>query len=1107
MTVEALHCASCGRPTAAPASAPSPATPPPFPSSPPAAPGAGQTPSAATTALTRLLKGDWVGPARIAALPAALLLLLSLILASTAEDVPFGDAFPTALAVVLSALGARPGIELAEQGSPLASLELSFVPLGVTLLWAAALWFGGRIYLRGAAAAGKHLDTGESLLLGVRSVLSAVLGSLLLAWAAGTSVAPAQSDTSDTSAPYLARLMHLPDIALSVTCSPLRAAGWTLVLASVVLFPTLCRTSMSTWTVRRPGLGDWLRAARGAGLALAVPVALAGVVGVVFLVSEGGFSALIPAVLLAPNLGTALLTLGSGASVDFTNTLVMTDSSSSDPGDDGSDIAVSLFDLHQLGGWVWLSVLLGVVAAVVLGAGVLRESARPAAAVRALVCFVAGFLLLAVTTGIAVELSTSFDDGSSLAYVFAMFLDMSPTDGGALAVGASVPGVLLAATVWAALGAFGVPALARRLGIARIEDVLGFSAVRERLRGRRTSAPTAVPVAFTAPAPAHAPTVAPVPVPVPVPSVVPAAVAPPLEPSVPSAPVTEPEAAPAESAPADGAGSAPSTEETADETVPAPATEPAGSTAPTDEPGPAEDEPTEETDPAGESTASAANPTEEADPAGPATETVAPAAEPAGESTATADEQAEPVAEATEPADEPATSAGEPAEPTHEPAASADTVAASAETVAASADEPAVPMDEPATSVDKASASADEPAAAAVEPAEPTDEPATSVDKASASADEPATDGDEVAVPVDPSAGPAPTAVGAPADAPTVTSDAGQGHRAEETGTEAAPTPAAAPPAPPAAPAFAGLPTGSMPHPGVAHPALQAPAHPAVHASVRVPHGVHAPAPYAVHAPMPQVVHAPVPQPARRKIGWGVVVLTLVASAVVAGGVTAAGVWLTSDRSATSSHTTRATEDAVAPGAGAPSTSSTPAPAAPVDPSTVPSGSDVSPSASQLSPEDIANQVQSLLGESALQRGRVSKAITTGRSCSNGSRPVRDAQKDLIKVAGKRDDLARQVDLLAPQADGDLAEALGDLSRAWSASADADRGYASWVSQTADWIDEYGVTACGHSETRTLEDLPKDHDDEANEAKRDFATLWNPIAVRYGLSEVEADSI
>ncbi|MEU4089536.1 hypothetical protein [Streptomyces aureus] len=1084
MTVEALYCASCGRPTAAPASAPSPATPPPFPSSPPAAPGAGQPPSAATAALTRLLKGDWIGPARIAALPAALLLLLSLILASTAEDVPFGDAFPTALAVVLSALGARPGIELAEQGSPLASLELSFVPLGVTLLWAAALWFGGRIYLRGAAAAGKHLDTGESLLLGVRSVLSAVLGSLLLAWAAGTSVAPAQSDTSDTSAPYLARLMHLPDIALSVTCSPLRAAGWTLVLASVVLFPTLCQTSMSAWTVRRPGLGDWLRAARGAVLALAVPVALAGVVGVVFLVSEGGFSALIPAVLLAPNLGTALLTLGSGASVDFTNTLVMTDSSSSDPGGDGSDIAVSLFDLHQLGGWVWLSVLLGVVAAVVLGAGVLRESARPAAALRALVCFVAGFLLLAVITGIAVELSTSFDDGSSLAYVFAMVLDISPTDGGALAVGPSVPGVLPAAMVWAALGAFGVPALARRLGIARIEDVLGFSAVRERLRGRRTSAPTAVPVAFTAPAPAHAPTVAPAPVPVPVPSVVPAAVAPPLEPPVPSAPVTEPEAAPAESAPADGAGSAPSTEETADKAVAAPVTEPAGSTAPTDESGPAEDEPTEEADPVGESTATAANPTEEAAPAGPATETAASAAEPAGEpagelagesageSTATADEQAEPAAEATEPADEPATSAEEPAEPTQEPAASPDTVAASAD-----------------------------------EPAEPTDEPAASVNKASASADEPAAEADEVAIPVDPSAGPAPTAVGAPADAPTVTSDAGQGHRAEEAGTETAPTPAAAPPAPPAAPAFANLPTGSMPHPGVAHPALQAPAHPAVHASVPVPHGVHAPAPYAVHAPMPQVVHAPVPQPARRKIGWGVVVVTLVASAVVAGGVTAAGVWLTSDRSAPSSHTTRATEDAVAPGAGAPSTSSTPAPAAPVDPSTVPSGSDVSPSASQLSPEDIANQVQSLLGESALQRGRVSKAITTGRSCSNGSRPVRDAQKDLIKVAGKRDDLARQVDLLAPQADGDLAEALGDLSRAWSASADADRGYASWVSQTADWIDEYGVTACGHGETRTLADLPKDHDDEANEAKRDFATLWNPIALRYGLTEVEADSI
>ncbi|WP_406835896.1 hypothetical protein ACICHK_05075 [Streptomyces sp. AHU1] len=233
-----------------------------------------------------------------------------------------------------------------------------------------------------------------------------------------------------------------------MTCSPLRAAWWTLALASAVLFPTLCRTSLSVWAARRPGLGGWLRAGRRAGVALAVPLSLAGFAAVVFLVSEGGFPALVPAVLLAPNLATTLLVLGSGASVDFIGTLTVTDTSSSGPGGAGSETAVSLFGLHDLGGWLWGSVLLGVVAAVVLGAGVLREAARPAA-VRAPVCFVAGFLLLAVTSGIAVELPSSFGGSSIPAHVFAAVPKTSPTDGGAPAVG---PAVLLTATVWAALG-------------------------------------------------------------------------------------------------------------------------------------------------------------------------------------------------------------------------------------------------------------------------------------------------------------------------------------------------------------------------------------------------------------------------------------------------------------------------------------------------------------------------------------------------------------------------------------------------------------------------------------------------------------------------------
>ncbi|MFI0960426.1 hypothetical protein ACH4S8_03230 [Streptomyces sp. NPDC021080] len=1058
-------------------------------------------------ALTRLLKGDWIGPARIAALPAALLLLLSLLLALTAEDVPFGGAFPTALAVVLSALGAHPGLDLTGQDStPPASLELSLMPLGVTLLWAAALWFGARLYLRGAAGAGKHLDTAETLFLGVRSVLAAVIGSVLLAWAAGTSVTVPSSDPSDPLAAFLAPFLG-PDLTLSVTCSPLRAAWWTLVLASVVLFPTLCRTSMSAWTARRPGLGDWLRATRRAGVALAVPLSLAGLAAVVFLVSEGGFPALIPAVLLAPNLAVTLLGLGSGASVDFADTLVIPDSDS----EGTAASAVSLFDLQDLSGWVWVSVLLGVVAAVVLGAGVLREAARPAAAVRAVVCFVSGFLLLAVMAGIAVELSSEIDDSSSLAHALAE-QNISPVDGSTMSIGLGIPTVLLAATVWAVLGAFGVPALARRLGITRVEDVPALSALRERLSGRPGPVPSAmtVPVAASAPLPAPVPATAPVPASAPVPVVAPVPVAPP---SAPPVTAQASEAALADAAPHLGAASTPSTEdraaevpaeETADAAVtarattpPAPAAAPAKSPAVSTvkEPGAAEAtaRPVIADEPTGPTTAEAAAPAESAPGplAGAGQETADVAAPVEPRTTVEAAEVTEPAeaSEATESADEPTEPATEPAaRPTDELTVSADGSAASAEAGTEPTDEPTAPADEPAGQADR-------------------------------------------------SAQPTPTEVDIPVDSPTTAPDHTEDYPAEEAAVgraeEAAPSPSTAPPVPPAlhpaagpaagllktpaavqpgaqfqpapaggagnhAAAFASLPTGNMAYP--------APAPQVVHGPV--PQVVHGPVPQVVHGPVPQVVHGPVPQPGRRKIGWGVVALTLVASAVLAGGVTAAAIMLASDRSASPSHTTRATDDAVVPGTATSGPPSAPASAAPTGTSAVPSDSGASPSASVGSPEDIVREVQSLLDENDPLRTRVQKAIARAKDCSEGAGPVRDARDDLEAVAEAREGFVKKLAPLTPQADGDLAEALNALSLAWTESAEADRAYSLWASDTVEFVTDDPIYGCGHDGQPGADYRAGTHNAEATKAKERFATLWNSIALQYdGLTPVDADHI
>ncbi|MGW3818725.1 zinc ribbon domain-containing protein, partial [Streptomyces sp. NPDC005046] len=539
LTDEARFCTSCGRPNITPPPVAAPSVPPPLPASPPAAPGTAQAPSGsaalgtppaaqlserARTVLTRLLSGDWIAPARIAALPTALLILLALVV-TLLSDVPgddFGDVFFTALAVVMSAVGARPGLELMPvRDTALASAEISVVPLGVTLLWATALWFGARLHLRGAAGSGAaRLNSAETALLAVRGVLSAVLGAVVLAWVAGTSIALSDSGGGWDSAAYL---LGVEDPTISVTCSPVSAAWWTLLLASAVLFPTLCRTSASEWVARRPGLGAWLRAARHAGVSLAVSLAVAGIAVVVLLVSKGGSAALIPALLLAPNLATTLLGFAWGAPVRFdiegTGISAAMDSDASGP-----PWTASLFQLQNLSGWVWTSVLLGVVAAVVLGAGVLREEARPVAAVRAVVSFVSGFLLAVLIAGITVELT--FDAGATpwLGRLLEDVLDL-PDSSGSLAAeaGLAVPGALFAAAVWGAVGAFGVPAAARRLGVTHLAYLPGLVAF---VRGVNTrSGP-----ALTTVTPVPAPTAVPVPVPpaVPVPGPVPVAVAGPV---------------------------------------------------------------------------------------------------------------------------------------------------------------------------------------------------------------------------------------------------------------------------------------------------------------------------------------------------------------------------------------------------------------------------------------------------------------------------------------------------------------------------------------------------------------------------------------------------
>lgn len=878
---EARFCTACGRPAeASPQSAP--AGMPPLPAAPPAPQGAvhelvrhtgpstvlglfpaQQVSGVLRVALKRLSGGDWATPARIAVPPTAVLLLLAVAAAASADASwgGFGDAFLVALALVMSAFGAHPGIELTTgQPTPLASSEIAVVPLGVTLLWAVALWFGAARYCRRAGAADSPPTASEVVLLCVRSVLLAVLGAVLLASVAGTSIPlPGLESSEETGLSTADLLLGDANTALSMTCSPVRAAWWTLLLASAVLLPTLRRTAMSEWAGRKPLLGDWLSAARRAVAALAVSLALATAVTMILVLSNAGLSSAVPGLLLAPNLATALLGTAWGASTELTTS----STGFALPGTPGlgAPATLSLFELHDLSAWAWASVLLGVVTAIVLGASTLRDGGRSADALRTLICFVTGFLLLALTSGITADLS--FNSGSSdlLASLLGDDLGFAVSGNAHVHAGLVLPGALLAATLWAGLGAFGIPAAARRLGVTT-DDI--------RPRFTRSLQPRSTPL----------------------------------------------------SAPAANAIPTPG--------VPDPLEQPLGAAQ-------------LETRPASGNVATQPGITEPARP----TDT-------------------------------------EPPRP----------------------DEQDVPDEDSFTQPDQHPTS---PEIAAVPPKHP---------RANAVLEE---------LPTSP--------------------------------------PAAQPRSEHSAPPEAGA------------------------AAV-------APAPAALPTPLPELAPAlPTERPRRRRwAGWKSVAATIVGSAVMAAGATTAAMWRTADQPNPAPHTQRAAATPVEIGSPAPETSA---------PFSVPTGPGTSPSASQVAPQGIATQVESLLEENKPLRGHVQDAITAAKHCWNGAEAVRDARDELLVVAVHREDLVRRLDLLTPQADGDMAKALADLSRGWTASAQADRDYASWASDTVDFMTPDPLVGCPKNGAVGADYEAAGHNREATKAKKDFANRWNALAHRYGLTVVD----
>ncbi|MGW6585370.1 hypothetical protein [Streptomyces globisporus] len=141
-----------------------------------------------------------------------------------------------------------------------------------------------------------------------------------------------------------------------------------------------------------------------------------------------------------------------------------------------------------------------------------------------------------------------------------------------------------------------------------------------------------------------------------------------------------------------------------------------------------------------------------------------------------------------------------------------------------------------------------------------------------------------------------------------------------------------------------------------------------------------------------------------------------------------------------------------------------------------------------------AEALDKLLADSNNSRAAVISAVEKIKSCKDLDR----ADADLRGAAQQRRDLVTRLDGLTvdklPQ-NGKLTAA---LNRAWKASAAADDHYATWARQA-----KKNKSVCKGGQARSTNETAKANNQSgvATQAKREASTLWNAIAVKYGLTK------
>ncbi|MCT4357726.1 hypothetical protein M5362_31980 [Streptomyces sp. Je 1-79] len=144
--------------------------------------------------------------------------------------------------------------------------------------------------------------------------------------------------------------------------------------------------------------------------------------------------------------------------------------------------------------------------------------------------------------------------------------------------------------------------------------------------------------------------------------------------------------------------------------------------------------------------------------------------------------------------------------------------------------------------------------------------------------------------------------------------------------------------------------------------------------------------------------------------------------------------------------------------------------------------------------EPQAKELDKLLADSNNSRDAVIRSVESIKQCKN----LDQAATDLRDAAGQRRGLVTRLQGLTVDKLPDNAALTAALTKAWQASASADDHYAAWADQV-----KGNKKLCKGGKARntphTAEAGKKSSD--ATIAKREAASLWNPTAGKFGLSQ------